>query len=131
MPWLAAIAHEKGVSAYVGEGMNRWPSVHRYDAVRVYRLALERGGQGEAYHAVAEEGVPYRKITEAIGRQVGVPAKSLAYEAAEAHFGGLAKWVANDGPASSEWTREVLRWERREIGIVADIESPTYSQQLT
>lgn len=127
VPWLAAVAREKGVSAYVGEGQNRWPSVHRRDAARVYRLALERGGRNEAYHAVAEEGVPYRLIAEAIGRQLGVPTKSLTREEAEAHFGGLATWVENDGPASSEWTRKVLGWEPREVGIVEDIERPDYS----
>lgn len=128
VPWLAAVAREKGVSAYVGDGQNLWPSVHRLDAARVYRLALERGGRNEAYHAVAEEGVPYRQIAEAIGRQLGVPTKSLTPEEAEAHFGGLAVWVANDGPASNEWTRKILAWEPKEIGIVADIERPDYSE---
>jgi nucleoside-diphosphate-sugar epimerase len=128
VPWLVAVAREKGVSAYIGDGQNLWPSVHRLDAARVYRLALERGGRNEAYHAVAEEGVPYRQIAEAIGRQLGVPAKSLTQEEAKAHFGGLAMWVGNDGPASNEWTRKVLKWEPNEVGIVADIERPDYSE---
>jgi nucleoside-diphosphate-sugar epimerase len=127
VPWLAAVAREKGMSAYVGDGQNLWPSVHRLDAARVYRLALERGARNEAYHAVAEEGVPYRQIAEAIGRQLGVPAKSLTHEEAEAHFGGLATWVENNGPASNEWTRKVLDWEPKQVGIVADIERPDYS----
>ncbi len=127
VPWLAAVAREKGVSAYVGDGQNLWPSVHRLDAARVYRLALERGRRNEAYHAVAEEGVPYRQIAEAIGRQLGLPTKSLTREQAEAHFCGLATWVENNGPASSAWTREVLEWEPKEVGIVADIERPDYS----
>jgi nucleoside-diphosphate-sugar epimerase len=128
VPWLAAVARKKGISAYVGDGQNLWPSVHRLDAARVYRLALERAGRNEAYHAVAEEGVPYRQIAEAIGRQVGVPTKSLTEEEAKAHFDGLAMFVGNDGPASSEWTRKVLGWEPKEAGIVADIERPDYSE---
>ena len=127
VPMLAAVAREKGVSAYVGDGRNLWPSVHRLDAARLYRLALERGARGEAYHAVAEEGVPFRLIAGAIGRQLGVPTKSLDPEQADAHFGPLATWVAGDGPASGERTRGALGWEPREVGIVADIERPEYS----
>ncbi len=127
VPMLAAVAREKGVSAYVGDGQNLWPSVHRLDAGRVFRLALERGAQGEAFHAIAEEGVPFSLIAEAIGRQLGVPAKSLTPDEAEAHFGGLAMWVAGNGPASSGKTRAVLGWEPRELGLVSDIQRPTYS----
>jgi nucleoside-diphosphate-sugar epimerase len=114
VPLLAAVARDKGVSAYVGDGQNLWPSVHRLDAARVYRLALERGAQGEAYHAIAEEGVPFRE-------------KSLTSGEAEAHFGGLAMWVAGNGPASNAHTRAVLGWEPHEVGIVEDIERPDYS----
>jgi nucleoside-diphosphate-sugar epimerase len=128
VPMLAAVAREKGVSAYVGDGKNLWPSVQRLDAARVFRLALERGARDEAFHAIAEEGVPFRLIAEAISRQVGVPAKSLTPEEAETHFGGLAMWVAGSGPASSERTRAVLGWEPREIGIISDIERPDYSE---
>jgi nucleoside-diphosphate-sugar epimerase len=127
VPMLAAVARVKGVSAYVGEGRNLWPSVHRLDAARVYRLALERGARGEAYHAIAEEGVPFRLIAEAIGRQVGVPAAALTPEQAEAHFGGLGMWAAGNGPASNERTRAVLGWEPREVGIIPDIERAGYS----
>lgn len=126
VPMLAAIAREKGVSAYIGAGRNSWPAVHRLDAARVYRLALERGAQGEAYHAVAEEGVPFRDIAEAIGRQLGLPSIALAPEDAQAHFGPLAVWVANDGPASNDWTRETLGWQPEQPGIVADIETSDY-----
>ena len=125
VPQLAALAREKGVSAYVGDGQNPWPAVHRLDAARVFRLALERGAKGEAYHAVAE-GVPFRLMAEAIGRQVGVPARSLAPEEADAHFGGLTVWVTGSGPASSEWTKSVLGWEPREIGLISDIDRPEY-----
>lgn len=125
VPMLAAVAREKGVSAYVGDGQNLWLAVHRLDAARLFRLALERGGRNEAYHAVAE-GVPFRLIAEAIGRQLGVPAKSLSQPEAEAHFGPLAMWVAGSGPASSERTRAVLGWGPREVGLIADIDRPDY-----
>ena len=128
VPMLAAVAREKGVSAYVGDGQNLWPSVHRLDAARVFRLTLEQGARNEAFHAIAEEGVPYRLIAEAIGRQIGVPAKALTPEEAEAHFGGLAMWVAGNGLVSSERTRAVLGWEPREMGIISDIERPDYSK---
>ena len=121
VPMLTAVARDKGVSAYVGDGQNLWPSVHRLDSARVYRLGLERGGGGGAYHAVAEEGVPYRSIAEAIGRQLDVPTRSLTPEEADAHFGGLAIWVGGNGPASSAMTRAALGWEPREVGLIADI----------
>lgn len=127
VPMLAAVARDRGVSAYVGDGRNLWPTVHRLDAARLYRLALERAACGAAYHAVAEEGVAFRAIAEAIGRQLGLPARSLTPPEAEAHFGPLATWVANDGPVSSAWTRQTLGWTPREIGILADIERPDYS----
>ena len=128
VPMLAAVAREKGSSAYVGDGANLWPAVHRLDAARVYRLALERGARGEAYHAVGETGVPFREIAEAIGRQLGLPAKSLTTEEAAAHFGPLAPWVANNGPASNDWTRIALGWTPEQVGIVADIERRDYSR---
>lgn len=128
VPMLAAVARDKGVSAYVGGGENFWPSVHRLDAARVYRLALERGGRNEAFHAIAQEGVRYRLIAEAIGRQLGLPAKSLTPEEAEAHFGALVMWVGGNGPASSAWTRKTLGWEPKEPGLIADIERPDYSE---
>ena len=126
VPMLAAVARETGVSAYVGAGENLWPSVHRIDAARVFGFAVERAGQGEAYHAVAEEGVPYRRIAEAIGRQVGVPTQALTSEEATAHFGALAMWVAGNGPASSAQTRAALGWAPREVGLLADIERSDY-----
>ena len=127
MPMLAAVAREKGVSAYVGGGANLWPAVHRLDAARVYRLALERGARGEAYHAVGEEGVPYREIAEAIGRQLDLSARPLSPEEAETHFGPLATWVMNNGPASNEWTKNTLGWAPEQVGIVADVGRPDYS----
>ena len=125
VPQFVDLARKMGVSAYVGDGQNPWPAVHRLDAGRVFRLALERGVGGEAYHAVAE-GVPFRLMAEAIGRQVGVPATSLTAEEAEAHFGGLAVWVTGSGSVSAEKTRAALGWRPREIGLIADIDRPEY-----
>lgn len=126
VPMLTAVARDKGVSAYVGDGQNLWPSVHRLDSARVYRLALERGEGGKAYHAVAEQGVAYRLIAEAIGKQLRMPTKSLSPDEADAHFGPLAVWVGGNGPASSEATRAALGWEPREVGLIADISRPDY-----
>ncbi len=127
VPMLAAIAREKGVSAWVGEGENLWPAVHRLDCARVYALALNHGRAGEAYHAIAEQGVPFRQIAEAIGRQLGLPARSITADEAKAHFGGIAMFVAGNGPASSARTRQTLGWEPRNPGIIEDISRPDYS----
>ena len=125
IPMLATVAREKGVSAYVDDGRNLWPAVHRLDAARLFRLALERAGGGEAYHAVTEN-VPFKLIAEAIGRQMNVPARALSPQEAEKHFGNLAIWVAGSGAASSEATRAVLDWRPREVGLIADIDRPDY-----
>lgn len=127
VPMLAAIARRQGFSAYIEDGDNLWPAVHRNDSARVYRLAIERGACGEAYHAIAEEGVPFRSIAEAIGRQLDLPTRSIGSADADAHFGGIAMFAAGNGPASNRWTRSVLGWEPREIGIIADIRRPDYS----
>lgn len=125
VPMLARLARDTGVSAFVGDGENLWPAVHRLDAARLFRLAVERGSRGEAYHAVAEN-VPFRTIAEAIGRQVGVPARSLTHAEAEAHFGALARWVAGSGRASSERTRAALDWRPQEVDLIADIDRAEY-----
>ena len=126
VPMLAALAREKGISAFVGDGENLWPSVHRLDAARLFRLALEKGAKGEAFHAAADHGVPFRHIAEAIGRQLGVPARSLTPDEAEAHFGGIAVWAAGNGPAASDRTRAALGWQPVEKGLIADIDTPDY-----
>ena len=126
IPMLAGIAREKGVSAYVGEGRNLWPSVHRLDAARVFRLALEHGARGGPFHAVADEGVPFRQIAHAIGEQLGVPAKSLSPEEAAGHFGPIAMFIAGNGPASSARTRECLGWVPEQLGLIRDISQPEY-----
>jgi nucleoside-diphosphate-sugar epimerase len=121
-----AIAREKGVSAYVGDGINRWPAVHVLDAVRVYRLALEKGVPGARYHAVTEEGVPLREIAEAIGRGLKVPVVSKSAEDAASHFGFLGMFARLDCPASSALTQEWLGWQPSEQpGMLEDLEHAT------
>ncbi len=126
IPMMASIARERGFSAYIGEGQNLWPSVHRLDAARVFRLALEHGAAGGPFHAVAEEGVPYRQIAQAIGEQLGVPTRSISPEEAADHFGLLAMWVAGNGPASSDRTRARLGWVPEHPGLIQDISQPAY-----
>jgi nucleoside-diphosphate-sugar epimerase len=119
--YAIAVARDKGVSAYVGSGQNRWPAVHRLDAARLYRLVLEKGSAGARYHAVAEEGVPVRDIAEAMGRGLKVPAVSITAEQAGAHFGWLQHFVAYDLPSSSALTRERLGWRPTQIGLLDDL----------
>jgi nucleoside-diphosphate-sugar epimerase len=120
------IAREKGVSAYVGDGLNRWPAAHRLDTARLYRLALEKADAGDKFHAVAEEGVPVRGIAAAIGRNLNVPVVSLTPEDAAGHFGWLAAFVARDVPASSAITRERLGWNPTGPGLISDLENMRY-----
>ncbi|HVB37128.1 MAG TPA: SDR family oxidoreductase [Vicinamibacterales bacterium] len=120
--YAVEIAREKGLSAFVGDGTNRWPGVHRLDAARLYRLAFEKGTAGARYHAVAEEGVPMRDIAEVIGRRLGVPVVSRSPEDAAAHFGWLAHFVALDAPASSAWTQQTLDWRPAGPGLLFDLE---------
>ncbi|HET8925340.1 MAG TPA: SDR family oxidoreductase [Candidatus Acidoferrum sp.] len=126
VPALIRIAREKGVSAYVGDGLNRWPAVHRLDAARLYRLALEKGSAGAKYHGVADEGVPFRDIAEVIGRRLNVPVVSKASEKAGEHFGWLAHFVGVDCPASSARTQQLLGWQPKQADLIADIDSAGY-----
>ena len=122
------IARQKGVSAYVGDGRNRWPAAPRLDAARLYLLALEKARAGARYHAVAEEGVPVRDIAETIGRGLGVPVVSIAPEEAAAHFGWLAAFAGMDAPASSAQTREELGWNPTGPSLLSDLENMRYSE---
>jgi nucleoside-diphosphate-sugar epimerase len=126
VPLLIAMARDKGVSAYIGEGRNVWPAVHRRDAARLYRLALEKNPGPRRYHAVAEQGVPFREIATVIGKRLNVPvvAKSRA-EAAE-HFAWFAHFAAMDNAASSAQTRQVTGWQPSQPGLIADLDRPDY-----
>jgi nucleoside-diphosphate-sugar epimerase len=120
------LAREKGVSAFVGNGLNRWPAAHRLDTAHLYRLALEKEDAGAKYHAVAEEGVPVRDIAEVIGRGLNVPVVSLTPEEAAGHFGWLAAFVGRDAPASSAQTRHTLGWSPMGPSIISDLENMRY-----
>jgi nucleoside-diphosphate-sugar epimerase len=126
VPILIRTAREKGVSAYVRDGLNRWPAVHRQDAAVVYRLALEKSAGGVRYHAVAEEGVPFREIATVIGHRLNVPVASKTPEEAKEHFGWFAPFAAGDLPASSQWTRERLGWQPTQPGLISDIDRASY-----
>ena len=119
---LVAIAREKGVSAYVGDGLNRWPAAHVLDVARLYRLALEKREAGARYHAVAEEGIPVRDVAEVLGQGLKLPVVSLAPEEAAGHFEWLGAFVGLDMPASSAQTRERLGWRPTGPGLIADLQ---------
>jgi nucleoside-diphosphate-sugar epimerase len=125
VPALINIARQKGVSAYVGDGLNRWPAVHRLDAARLYRLIIEKGLAG-TFHGVADQGVPVRDIAQVIGRRLNVPLVAKFAEEASGHFGWLAHFLGIDGPASSAQTQEHLGWRPAQPGLIADLDSEHY-----
>ena len=120
--YAIAVAREKNVFAYVGDGQNRWPAAHVLDTARLYRLALEKAERGAKYHAVAEEGVPLREIAAVVGRRLKLPTASIAPEEAAAHFGWLSEFMGRDLPASSELTRQRLQWHPTGPSLIADLE---------
>ncbi len=126
LPALIAIARAKGISAYVGDGGQRWPTVHVRDAAGAYRLALERGAAGARYHAIAEQGVTVREIAAVIARKLGIPLVALSPAEAASHFGVLAPFASTDRPTASARTREELGWSPRQCGLLEDLEAGTY-----
>ena len=126
VPRLIDFARQKGVSAHVGDGLNRWPAVHRRDAARLYRLVLEKDGAAARYHAVAEEGVPLRDIADIIGRRLNLSVAAQSRQEAASHFGWFAHFAMLDNPTSSARTRELLGWQPREIGLLADLDRASY-----
>jgi nucleoside-diphosphate-sugar epimerase len=124
---LIGLARQEGVSAYIDEGANRWPSVHRLDAARLYRLALEKpGASGARYHGVAEEGIPFRDIAGMIGRRLNLPVVGLAADESAAHFGWFAPFAAFDNPSSSDKTRRAYGWQPTQPGLLSDLEQGSY-----
>jgi nucleoside-diphosphate-sugar epimerase len=126
MASLVGIARDKGVSGYLGDGSNRWPAVHRLDAARLFRMALEKAPAGSVLHAVDDEGVPIRDVAEAIGRHLGLPVAAVLAGDAAGHFAWLAHFLAIDGPASSTLTRELLGWRPAEPGLLDDLDKGHY-----
>jgi nucleoside-diphosphate-sugar epimerase len=127
---VVAIARDKGVSGYIGDGANRWPAVHRLDSARLFRLAVENAPAGSTLHASAEQGVPIRDVAETIGRHLGVPAVSISPDDASEHFTWLGGFLAADSPASSALTQELLDWQPAQPGLIADLEQGHYFQEL-
>ena len=123
---LIDIAREKGVSGHIGDGSNRWPAVHRLDAARLFRLALETAPAGSVLHGVADEGVPVREIAEVIGRHLDLPVVAIAPEDAGEHFGWLAHFLAADVPATSALTRELVGWRPTHPGLIDDLDQGHY-----
>ncbi|MCW2603621.1 MAG: NAD-dependent epimerase/dehydratase [Pseudonocardiales bacterium] len=125
---LVAIAREKGVSAYIADGGNRWPAIHRSDAGVLLRLAFLDAPAGSVLHAIAEEGVPTREIAEAIGRGLGLLVASIDAEQADAHFGWLGRFFGADAPISNTLTRDMLAWQPTGPGLIADLDAGHYFQ---
>lgn len=122
IPMIIQMAKEKGVAGYIGDGANRWPAVHRLDAARLFRLALENAEPGKAYHAVAEDGISTKELATVMGKHVGVPVKSIAAEDAAAHFGWFGGFWGADLASSGKKTQEQLGWKPVEVGLIADME---------
>ncbi|MGH8779042.1 SDR family oxidoreductase [Paraburkholderia sp.] len=126
VPRLIDFARRTGVAAFIGDGGNRWPAVHRLDAARLYRLALEKAAPGSRLHGVAESGVPMRAIAETIGAGLGVPVRSLSVDEAAGHFGWMTRFVAMDNPTSSDITRTTCGWQPQEPDLLTDMRTNGY-----
>jgi nucleoside-diphosphate-sugar epimerase len=128
VPYFTAVAREKRMSAYIGEGDNRWPAAHVSDTARLYRLAFEKAAQGAIYHAVGEEGISMKTIAEPLGRGLKVPVVSIKPEESSAHFGWLSMFAGQDMPSSSAITRETLKWQPTGPGLITDLDGMDYTQ---
>lgn len=126
VPMLIGIGRDKGAAAYVGDGLNCWPAVHRLDAARLYRLAVEKGAGGARYHAVADEGVPFKDIAAVIGRRLNVPVVAKSPEDAAAHFGWFAHFSMMNCPTSSDQTRQALGWQPVHPALIPDLDRDRY-----
>jgi nucleoside-diphosphate-sugar epimerase len=131
MATLVAIARDKGSSAYIGDGSNRWPAVHRLDSAHLFRLAVEKAPAGSTLHAVADEGVPIRDIAEVIGRHLDVPVVSIPAEQAGEHFTWLGGFIGLDAPASSAMTRELMGWQPTHPGLIEDLDKGHYFENAS
>jgi nucleoside-diphosphate-sugar epimerase len=128
VPYILAVARAKGVSAYLGDGGNRWPAAHISDVARLYRLAFEKAESGAIYHAVDEEGVSMKAVAEALARGLKVPVISITPEEAGTHFGWLGVFAGHDMPASSALTKQKLNWKPTGPGLIADLDGMDYTQ---
>ena len=129
IPRIIEAARKKGVSPYIGDGANRWPAVHRLDAAKLFRLALEKGEAGAKHHGVDERGIPFRDIAERIATRLRIRAISIPTAKSAKHFGILANFVGQDNPSSSEWTRQTLGWVPEQTGLLADIDAHYFRAQ--
>ena len=129
VPRLINIAREKGVSAYIGDGLNRWAAVHRLDAAHLFRLAVEKAAPGRRYHGVGDEGVPFREIAAVIGKHLDLPVVSISSEEAANHFGFLGLFAGLDVPASSALTQQCLGWHPTHPGLLADLDRGHYFER--
>jgi nucleoside-diphosphate-sugar epimerase len=129
IPQIIESARKKGVSPYIGDGANRWPAVHRLDAAKLFRLALEKGEAGAKYHGVDETGIPFRDVAAWIAARLRIPAISIPTAKSAKHFGMLANFVGQDNPSSSEWTRQTLGWVPEQTGLLADMDAHYFRAQ--
>ena len=126
MAAIVGIARARGVSAYLGDGRNRWPAVHRLDTARLFRLAIEEAPGGAILHAVGDEGVPVGQVAEVVGRHLDVPVTAIPDDAAAEHFGFLAGFIGVDSPASSALTQEQFGWTPQHASLIEDLEAGFY-----
>ncbi|MEC5143625.1 SDR family oxidoreductase [Chitinophaga sp. 212800010-3] len=129
VPILIGLAREKGMAAYMGDGLNRWPAVHRLDAARAFRLVVENNAAAGNFHVVGEEGIAFKDITNIIGRRLNVPVANITASAAAGYFGWFTHFAAINNPTGSRHTRELLGWEPVQPGLLSDIDSAHYFNQ--